>query len=347
MSGDKPKLDVVKGGTGTPVSVLWGASVTLNDLGITSINRAVAVIDDSLREHSNIKHIPAAHALFIPGAESCKTRQSKAALEDQLLALVDHQSLIVAVGGGALLDLVGFTASTLLRGVRLIYVPTTLLAMVDACYGGKNGVNTPLGKNLIGTLYDPSHIWCDQRWLQSLSADQLKQGLAEMIKHACIGRVDHLLRLSTSSCNDLALIRESLQVKFRVVQTSLQHPNHRHLLNLGHTVAHALEGYSAGAITHGSAVAIGLVVESAIAKRRGWISTPQFEQLVQLIGSCGLPIVAPCSAHDIVSWALKDKKNSDNKIFCSLPKGAWGQQSLELYTGPFAVSTAEITASWM
>ena len=273
-----------------------------------------------------------------PGGESCKTRESKAALEDRLLALpLDPSWGICAVGGGALLDLAGYVASGLFRGLRLVLVPTTLLAMVDASVGSKNGINHPLGKNLLGTLYDPAAIWLDPGFIYRMPLGLLQQGAAEMIKHALIGAREQLPELAqigqiimedpSAACSTAVhearrhlarLLGLSIQVKDRVVARSLIEPEWRHILNAGHTFAHGWEAASAYLISHGDAVGAGLRVEGALAYALGRLQRCSLESLEAALDGWGFEVPS-------IPWAqvrpflLRDKKNEDGRIYLSLP----------------------------
>lgn len=190
---------------------------------------------------------------FEPG-EASKCRAVKAKLEDAILSFgVDQKTCIIGYGGGVALDLAGFIAATLHRGVHFACVPTTLLAQVDACLGGKNGVNTPLGKNLIGTIHHPEAICIDTKYLQTLSQEQLSQGSAEMIKHALLADPSLLGQPVTRE-----LILRNLEIKQAFIK------GRRDCLNFGHTIAHAIEVLSGYTISHGAAVLKGMWVEARL-----------------------------------------------------------------------------------
>lgn len=189
-----------------------------------------------------------------PSGEDSKCRSVKARIEDEILAIgIDRSTCIVGYGGGVALDLAGFIAATLHRGLHLAFIPTTLLAQVDACLGGKNGINTPFGKNLIGTIHHPEIICIDTSYLETLSEDQIRQGSAEMIKHALLA--DPTLLGEPLS---RALILRNLEIKQSFIE------GRRDCLNFGHTVAHAIEALSSYTISHGNAVLKGMWVESIL-----------------------------------------------------------------------------------
>ncbi|MFO0826583.1 MAG: 3-dehydroquinate synthase [Phycisphaerales bacterium] len=246
--------------------------------------------------------------------ESRKTMPAVEALWSVALAArLGRDDAFVALGGGLVGDVVGFAAATYLRGVAVVQVPTTLLAMVDASTGGKTGVNVPLpaapgggakslGKNLAGAFWPPKVVLADPTTLATLPPRELRSGLAECVKHAMIDGVDHLDFLDRSLDRILALepdaiaelVARSVTVKAGVVSRDPREAGERATLNLGHTFAHALETHPALELTHGEAVAIGLVAACALAEATGE-GTPTWRGRVEsLVGRCGLPTrVAP------------------------------------------------------
>ena len=205
--------------------------------------------------------------ITVDAGEAIKSRDAKALLEDKLIQFqAGPDAHIVAVGSGTILDLVGFTASTYCRGVAYTAVPTTLLGMVDAAIGGKNGINTPTCKNRIGTLYQPDRIFIDVNFLSTLPLIELQNGCVEMAKNALLDSsiapafkeaLPHILAGDRELTK--RAIQESIQVKLRIIKESEQNPERRHLLNLGHTIGHAIEVLEHFQISHGQAVAIGLM----------------------------------------------------------------------------------------
>jgi len=262
-------------------------------------------------------HFCPANALIFPfktGGDALKTRQTKEILEDFLYEnRCDKQSCLVAVGGGALLDLVGFVAATYLRGISYISCPTTLLSMTDAAIGGKTGINHGLAKNMIGAFYHPKAILVDHAFLQTLPLPLIVSGLSESIKHGLLGsselfdyiekHLDEILQKKMSK-----LLQLSIDVKKQVVQKDpFEQRGLRHILNLGHTVGHALESRSQFAISHGHAVAAGLRVEGWMAHRLGLISLGEMERVCALLNRLypKEEILADLQYHEMVS----DKKN--------------------------------------
>ena len=214
-------------------------------------------------------------SLSIAAGEQSKTREVKLQLEDRLLTSgCSKQTQIVALGGGVITDLVGFLASTYYRGIDLITIPTSLLAMVDASIGGKTAVNTPWGKNLIGHFYAPKSVWIDVGFLKTLPRDEFSNGMAEVIKHAALFDKTYwqfLFKASTSILSMeidalITMIKRSIELKHQIVKRDPFEKKERALLNFGHTIAHGIEHATDYAIKHGEAVAYGMVLEAYIQK---------------------------------------------------------------------------------
>lgn len=222
-----------------------------------------------------------AHLFTFPAGEEYKSRASKESLEDAMLSAgLTKDTLVMALGGGVSLDLAGFVAATYCRGISLVMIPTTLLAMVDAAHGGKNGVNTPFGKNLIGTYFLPQKILVDSSYLITEPLFQIASGLAEMLKVALLFDRElffqlHAIALRFSKDELPAIashIPQAIALKEHVVREDLTDHGMRHLLNFGHTIGHALESALSYRIPHGMAVLLGMVVESRISSRMGILS---------------------------------------------------------------------------
>ncbi len=238
--------------------------------------------------------------LSFPEGEGNKTRATKERLEDQLLEQgYGSDTGIIALGGGIVTDLVGFVAATYCRGVPLGMIPTSLMAMVDAGLGGKTGVNTPYGKNMIGCLYQPKLVLIDPCLVSSLPLKDLRNGIVEIIKHSLIADAllfayldlhrDKLLALDSEILS--YAISKSCQIKIALVE---QGPK-RTLLNFGHTVGHALETLTHYTLSHGEAVAIGILVESHMALQMGLLSQRNFEKIQNIFVRYGLPLTLPRS----------------------------------------------------
>jgi 3-dehydroquinate synthase len=267
--------------------------------------------------------------LTFPAGEQSKTRESWAQLTDALLERrYGRDSGIVGLGGGVAGDLVGFVAATYLRGVPHVQVPTTLLAMVDASIGGKTGVNTAAGKNLVGAFHPPSAVLADPAALSTLPDRVYLGGLAEAVKHGLIadaeyfswieGHIEELGRRDLTALTHLVL--RSVEIKAKVVGEDEREAGQRAILNAGHTVAHALERATDYQLPHGDAVALGLVVESRLAEQVGIAPAGVSQRVVALLDRLGLPTrYGGALDQDAVLEAMQgDKKNRDGAIHFAL-----------------------------
>lgn len=267
--------------------------------------------------------------LSIPPGEKNKTRATKNALEDSLLAQGLGKDLcILALGGGVVLDVAGYVASTYYRGVPFLSIPTTLLAMVDACLGGKTGVNTPQGKNLIGTFYPPYRIFQDPDFLRTLPPQEMRQGIVETIKHALLASPSLFTfleeNLSFFSCYEPSLfswvIAASSAVKLRIVAADPREDlGLRHQLNFGHTIGHLLENLSAYTLSHGDAVAWGMLAEGFLSWQLAGLPRSSFDRIITLISRL-YPSLPPLPPYEL-SWIEPlgyDKKCRQQQVRCAL-----------------------------
>jgi 3-dehydroquinate synthase len=268
--------------------------------------------------------------LTLAGGEEGKTRETKAEIEDRLVELqAGRDCALVAVGGGVVGDLVGFAAATWHRGVPVVQVPTSLLAMVDAALGGKTAVNLPRGKNLVGSFHQPLGVYADVSVLRTLTEPDYTDGFAEVVKTAAVadakwfrrieGDVDALRAREATSLTELVL--RSMEIKARIVRRDERESGRRAMLNFGHTVAHALEAASSYSMRHGPAVSLGLCVESRLAEAVTGFPAAHRERVERLLAALGLPVrlgPEPRST-GLVEAARLDKKNRDGRIRCALP----------------------------
>lgn len=288
----------------------------------------VAVIADSNVASALGSPLPAVPLFTFPAGEAHKTRETWADLTDRLLAdRFDRRTVIVAFGGGVTTDLAGFVAATLMRGVPWVAVPTSTLAMLDAAVGGKTGVDTSAGKNLVGAFHPPSTVICDTAVLAALPERSYREGLAEAVKHAAIldDRYGEWIDDNAMAIADRdgpaleLLIRRSVELKAEVVSDDEREDDRRAVLNAGHTVAHALERASDYAIPHGEAVAIGLVLETKVGERMGVTRTGTADQVAALLTRLGLPTVPPLLDRSRVMNAMRaDKKNRAGVVHAAL-----------------------------
>ena len=257
--------------------------------------------------------------LLVADGERAKTQATVARIYDALVkARVDRGATIVAVGGGVIGDMVGFAAATYLRGVRLVHVPTTVMAQVDSAIGGKVGVNHPRGKNLIGAFHPPAMVVVDPDALTTLSRREFRAGLYEVIKYGVIAD-EPLLGLLERTLPDLLtqegdalvdVIATCCRIKAAIVTADEHELGLRRTLNFGHTVGHALEattGY--GRLRHGEAVALGMRAALALGVARGLTPTDVADRVSALIARLGpLPSVADVPATDVIDATGRDKK---------------------------------------
>jgi len=247
------------------------------------------------------KHMKA-HLIAFPPGEKSKNAKVILSLQTRLLQNgIRRDSLIVALGGGVVGDVAGFVAATVLRGVDYLQVPTTLLAQVDSCVGGKVGIDHPLGKNLIGAFHQPVGVYIDPQILRTLPVTEFRNGLAEMVKVAAAldGKLfrdieRNSARITKENVRLLSgLIAQSVSLKAAVVAKDEFDSDVRKTLNLGHTLGHAIEAASNYTITHGAAVAIGLAAESKIAMRMGLLKERDYRRLIKVLRALKLRTTFP------------------------------------------------------
>jgi 3-dehydroquinate synthase len=228
-----------------------------------------------------------------------------------------RQDVVVSIGGGAATDLAGFVAATWMRGVRVVHVPTTLLAMVDAAVGGKTGINTPAGKNLVGAFHEPSAVLVDLAALDALPADELVAGSAEIVKTGFIADpvILDLIEADPGAALDPAgpvlaeLVRRSIRVKAEVVSADLRESHLREILNYGHTLGHAIERREGYRWRHGAAVSVGLVFAAELAHAAGRLDAATTARHRAVLDALGLPVgYAPDALPELVESMRGDKK---------------------------------------
>ncbi len=270
--------------------------------------------------------------LTIPAGEAHKTRDTWSRLTDELLTVgLGRDSLIVAVGGGVVGDVAGFVAATYMRGVPYIQVPTTLLAMVDASIGGKTGVDTPAGKNLVGAFHQPLAVVVDPTVLRTLPPSHMRAGFAEVIKHGAIADEAYLDRAVAAAANLASLeveseqmvdlVSRSIEIKADVVRRDEREGGLRKILNFGHTIGHAVELLSEYSMLHGDAIAVGMAYESELAERCGVATHGTAQRIQRAVEAAGFVRRRPASMSPerIVAATHGDKKARAGRVEYALP----------------------------
>jgi 3-dehydroquinate synthase len=297
---------------------------------VADSNTAPLYLEEAVRSFQEVGY--EAFQMVLPAGEVFKTAASVELIWEKALdSGLDRKSLMVALGGGVVSDLTGFAAATYLRGLYYASIPTTLLSQVDASVGGKTGFNLKSGKNLVGAFYQPIGVFADPNTLLSLSQREYRNGYAEVIKHALLSRSDLLVflegNLEKIESRDpwflAKLVEKNVRIKADVVASDEKEAGRRAILNLGHTLGHALEelgGYKD--YSHGEAVAIGMTAACAISLRRGLITEQQFARVKSLIEKVGLPTKPSSPVEPWVWWekTYKDKKAASGVVYWVLPQ---------------------------
>jgi len=269
----------------------------------------------------------AVHVAEVPDAEAAKTASVAADLWSRLGAAgFTRTDAVVGVGGGSVTDLAGFVAASWLRGVRVVQVPTTLLGMVDAAVGGKTGINTPEGKNLVGAFHPPAGVLCDLDVLSTLPEADLAAGLAEVVKCGFIADpvildlVEDALARDPSTARSVAnphlreLVERAVRVKAEVVAADLRESSLREILNYGHTFGHAIEQVERYTWRHGEAVSVGMVYVAELARLTGHLYGPEGDALVarhrSVLEALGLPTSYAAGLWDDLLTAMRRDKKS-------------------------------------
>jgi len=272
--------------------------------------------------------------IIVPAGEAAKTLTQAGRLYDAMLAMgLDRASAVVALGGGVITDLGGFVAATYMRGIPWVGIATTLLAQVDASVGGKTAVDHPECKNLIGAFHQPAAVLADVATLATLPEEEFRTGLAEVVKHAVIRDAEMFALLEAQADRILArepaalepIVARNVRIKAAVVMADERESGLRRILNYGHTVGHAIESLamqaSGPAMTHGRAVALGMVAEAGIAERRGLVGRAVVERQRRLLERFGLPVrAAGLDLARCLEVMRHDKKAEAGRLVFVLPE---------------------------
>ncbi|MCK6539959.1 MAG: 3-dehydroquinate synthase [Anaerolineales bacterium] len=283
------------------------------------------VTDENVAKY-HLQKLPHTPAIILPPGEEHKNLETVSRLWKSFLQHgLDRKSTVIALGGGVISDLTGFAASTYMRGIAWIAVPTTLLAMVDASLGGKTGIDLPEGKNLIGSFHPPKLVLADPSLLLTLSDRELRSGMAEVVKHGVISDPELFEMCSRgmdwAKENIQTIVKRAMAVKIQVIEQDPYEKDIRAALNLGHTVGHAVELVSGFKLSHGEAVAIGMVTEAKYAERIGIARKGVANMIGEVLSQLGLPVEIPndISREEMIPLMRVDKKRSAGSIRFALP----------------------------
>jgi 3-dehydroquinate synthase len=333
-TGGPTRIRVGAGAPGDPAGpnsydVIVGRDLTAALPGLLDGARRVLVVSSEplRRRAESVRAVLAgagveALAVEVPDAEAGKTASVAASCWQALgQAEFTRSDAVVGVGGGAVTDLAGFVAATWLRGVRVVHLPTTLLAMVDAAVGGKTGINTGEGKNLVGSFHPPAGVLCDLDTLATLPDRDLVAGLAEVVKTGFIadGRIlDLVVDGGARDCRSPVLrelVERSVAVKARVVTEDLRESSLREILNYGHTFGHAIEQAEGFTWRHGDAVSVGMVFAAELGFLAGRMPRELVERHRRILGSLGLPVAYRAGGWDGILTAMRrDKKTRGARL---------------------------------
>ena len=260
-------------------------------------------------------------SIVIKAGEQFKNQETVDSIIEQLIDLhADRQTFIVGIGGGVVTDIAGFVASIYMRGVKFAFVPTSILAMVDASVGGKNGIDVGVYKNLVGVINHPEFLLYDYSFLETLPDEEWINGFAEIIKHACIKDSDmfyfleeHSIMKFQSSLKDTgAIIKRNVDIKYNVVANDEKETGERKLLNFGHTIGHAIE--NTAKLPHGHAISIGMVAACHISEAINDFSNADTKRISNLLNKYELPITFTSDKQKTWDILLHDKKKSGNNM---------------------------------
>src|SRR5665647_248014 len=255
--------------------------------------------------------------IVLKAGEQFKNQKAVDEVINQLIEMhADRQSFIVGIGGGVVTDITGFVASVYMRGVKFGFVPTSILAMVDASIGGKNGIDVGVYKNLVGVINHPEFLLYDYSFLETLPAEEWVNGFAEIIKHACIKdkemfaflEVNSLAKFQSSFDFTGKLIEKNVDIKYSVVSNDEHETGERKLLNFGHTIGHAIENTSK--LAHGNAISIGMVAACIISQQINEFSGSDTQKVKELLSKYQLPISLNFDKEKTWNILLHDKKKS-------------------------------------
>ncbi len=285
---------------------------------IIDIKNAIVITDENVfNAHS--KRFRNFRAIILKAGEEYKVQATVDSIIEQLIAFeADRQTILVGIGGGVITDMTGYVASVYMRGIRFGFIPTTLLALVDASIGGKNGIDVGVYKNIVGNTTQPSFILHDMIFVNTLPESEWQNGFAEIIKHACIKDAEMFKELQSNSIKYYQskkkaiceLVQRNARLKIKVVQADEFEKGERRLLNFGHTLGHALENQYE--LSHGQAISIGMVYASHVSEQLSGFK--QTGSIVKVLEQYGLPTYASFNKQKVFGVLKMDKKRVKKEI---------------------------------
>ena len=258
--------------------------------------------------------------IIIDSKENSKSLNYISFLIEKLLKFgANKKTHLIGIGGGVICDITGFVASIYMRGISFSFVPTTILCITDACLGGKNGVNFNNIKNIVGTINEPDNIIIDFSFLESLSIDEINNGFAEIIKHACVAspklfsNLENLVVDYKSIKFMHEILKKSISIKLNIVLKDLKDLSYRRILNFGHTYGHAIEAQYK--LSHAHSVSLGIIFASNVSKKLGYLSLDKIKRVEKLLIKFNLPTdISKIDLKKLLPFINKDKKAGNNKI---------------------------------
>lgn len=312
--------------------------------------KVVIIADAVVRDlyGAKLAEILEAPLLTIPSGERAKTTETQEQLMGELFKMgIGKDTTLIALGGGVTTDLVGFIASIYMRGVVLILIPTTLLAMVDAAIGGKTALDTPFGKNLIGTIYHPKAVFIDLETLNTLPQKEVFNGFAEILKMGLIH--DAAICDAISSEEELfGMILQAIKAKIAIVEQDPTEQGLRRILNFGHTVGHALETIADYQLAHGEAVAIGSLAEAHLSMQLGYLAEKDFAQIQKLYHNFSLQLPKAYNRDRLLQAMVYDKKRAKGVTrFVLIDRIGHALPFAGVFCRPVALNELEPSLKWM
>jgi 3-dehydroquinate synthase len=283
-------------------------------------HKTVFITDENIFEKQS-KKFDGWKTIVIKAGEQFKNQRTVDEVIDQLINLqADRQSFIVGIGGGVVTDISGFVASIYMRGIKFAFVPTSVLAMVDASVGGKNGIDVGVYKNLVGIIRHPEFLLYDYSFFETLPHEEWINGFAEIIKHACIRDKEMFQFLEENSLSEFQssfkfmgqLIEKNVDIKYNIVSNDEQETGERKLLNFGHTIGHAIENVSK--LSHGNAISIGQVAACRISEKINGFSAQETSRVISLLSKYQLPVQLNFDKEKTWEILLHDKKKSGTEM---------------------------------